>query len=151
MFDGIGFTELLLIGVISLVVLGPEKMPGAVRTLALVIGRIKRNFNSIKTEIEKEIGADEIRRQLRNEEIMEKFRHTQAQVNNTISSLKQDAETFQKNVELEAQAAGGVIPNAEVASTTASTSVAATESAPAASGTPETTNTASPSTSNTAA
>ena len=62
MFD-IGFTELLLVGLVALVVLGPERLPGAVRTASLWIGRIKRSFNSIKAEVEREIGADEIRRQ----------------------------------------------------------------------------------------
>lgn len=107
MFD-IGLQEIILIGVVALVVLGPEKMPGAVRTVALMIGRLKRSFNALKTEIEKEVGADDIRRQLRNEEIMAKFKHTQAQVQNSISSVKKDVDTFQKNIELEAKAAAGL-------------------------------------------
>ena len=70
MFD-IGFTELLLVGIVALVVLGPERLPGAVRTASLWIGRIKRSFSAIKAEVEREIGADEIRRQLHNEQILE--------------------------------------------------------------------------------
>ena len=65
MFD-IGFTELLLVGLVSLFVLGPERLPGAVRTAGLWIGRAKRSFANIKAEVEREIGADEIRRQLHN-------------------------------------------------------------------------------------
>ena len=49
MFD-IGFSELLLIGVIGLLVLGPERLPTAVRTASLWIGRIRRQFNEIRTE-----------------------------------------------------------------------------------------------------
>ncbi|MHC5347708.1 Sec-independent protein translocase protein TatB [Metapseudomonas furukawaii] len=67
---GISFGELLLIGLIALLVLGPERLPGAARTAGLWIGRLKRSFNTIKTEVEREIGADEIRRQLHNEHIM---------------------------------------------------------------------------------
>ncbi|AOE87878.1 Sec-independent protein translocase protein TatB [Pseudomonas sp. TCU-HL1] len=67
---GISFGELLLIGLIALLVLGPERLPGAARTAGLWIGRLKRSFNAIKTEVEREIGADEIRRQLHNEHIM---------------------------------------------------------------------------------
>ena len=89
-------------------------MPGAVRTIALTIGRLKRNFNALKTEIEKEIGADEIRRTLRNEEIMAKFRNTQTQVQNSISAVKKDVDNFQKNVE------------SQVASSTTQESVPAT-------------------------
>ncbi|CAE6889411.1 Sec-independent protein translocase protein TatB [Ectopseudomonas oleovorans] len=77
MFD-IGFTELLLVGLVALVVLGPERLPGAVRTAGLWIGRIKRSFNSIKAEVEREIGADEIRRQLHNERILELEREMKA-------------------------------------------------------------------------
>jgi len=70
MFD-IGFTELLLVGLVALVVLGPERLPGAVRTAGLWIGRAKRSFANIKAEVEREIGADEIRRQLHNERILD--------------------------------------------------------------------------------
>ncbi|BBT19228.1 hypothetical protein WP8S17C03_52770 [Metapseudomonas otitidis] len=67
---GISFGELLLIGLVALLVLGPERLPGAARTAGLWIGRLKRSFNAIKQEVEREIGADEIRRQLHNEQIM---------------------------------------------------------------------------------
>ena len=68
---GISFSELLLVGLVALLVLGPERLPGAARTAGLWIGRLKRSFNAIKTEVEREIGADEIRRQLHNERILE--------------------------------------------------------------------------------
>ena len=70
MFD-IGFSELLLVGLVALLVFGPERLPGAVRTAGLLIGRLKRSFNTIKAEVEREIGADEIRRQLHNEQILQ--------------------------------------------------------------------------------
>lgn len=50
--------------------MGPERLPGAARTAGLWIGRLKRSFNAIKQEVEREIGADEIRRQLHNEHIL---------------------------------------------------------------------------------
>ena len=115
MFD-IGFQEIILIAVVAIFVLGPEKMPGAVRTIALTIGRLKRNFNALKTEIEKEIGADEIRRTLRNEEIMAKFKNTQAQVQNSISAVKKDVDNFQKSVE--SQVASSTTQEAIPATTT---------------------------------
>ncbi|WP_434649220.1 Sec-independent protein translocase protein TatB [Pseudomonas sp. D1-2] len=67
---GISFTELLLVGLVALLVLGPERLPGAARTAGLWIGRLKRSFNAIKQEVEREIGADDIRRQLHNEHIL---------------------------------------------------------------------------------
>ncbi|MDX1297245.1 MAG: Sec-independent protein translocase protein TatB [Pseudomonas sp.] len=89
MFD-IGFTELLLVGIVALVVLGPDRLPGAVRTAGLWIGRIKRSFSAIKAEVEREIGADEIRRQLHNEQILELEREMNAakqKLNAPLSSL----------------------------------------------------------------
>ncbi|TLX54577.1 twin-arginine translocase subunit TatB [Stutzerimonas nosocomialis] len=70
MFD-VGFTELMLVGLVALLVLGPERLPGAARTAGLWIGRLKRSFSTIKAEVEREIGADEIRRQLHNERILD--------------------------------------------------------------------------------
>ena len=68
---GISFSELLIVGLVALLVLGPERLPGAARTAGLWIGRLKRSFNAIKREVEREIGADDIRRQLHNEHILQ--------------------------------------------------------------------------------
>lgn len=61
MFD-IGFAEILLVAVVALVVLGPEKFPVAVKTLGLWFGRAKRAVTSIQSEISEEIRLDEMRR-----------------------------------------------------------------------------------------
>lgn len=92
MFD-IGFSELLLVGVVALVVLGPDRLPGAVRTASLWIGRIKRSFLSLKQEVEREIGADEIRRQLHNEQILELEREMNAVKQNLLASSAADSGT----------------------------------------------------------
>ncbi|MCY1276368.1 Sec-independent protein translocase protein TatB [compost metagenome] len=90
---GISFGELLLIGLIALLVLGPERLPGAARTAGLWIGRLKRSFNAIKTEVEREIGADEIRRQLHNEHIMALEKQIKESiVPPTVESLLSDSE-----------------------------------------------------------
>ena len=68
-----GFTELLSIAVIGLVVIGPKRLPEAIRNVALFIGRLRRMMSSARTEFEKEFGVDEIRQQLHNEQIMEKL------------------------------------------------------------------------------
>ncbi|SDU28124.1 Sec-independent protein translocase protein TatB [Halopseudomonas salegens] len=69
MFD-IGFIEMLAVAIIALLVLGPERLPVAVRAVGLTLGRIKRGFADVKKQIEKEVGADEIRQQLHNEKIL---------------------------------------------------------------------------------
>ena len=91
MFD-IGFTELLLVGIVALVVLGPDRLPGAVRTAGLWIGRIKRSFSAIKAEVEREIGADEIRRQLHNEQILDLEREMNAMKQSVTAPLSDLAE-----------------------------------------------------------
>ena len=69
MFDA-GFTEMLVVAIIALLVLGPERLPGAVRTAGLTIGRIKRGFADVRNQVERELGTDELRQQLHNERIM---------------------------------------------------------------------------------
>ncbi len=73
MFE-IGFPELVLIAIVGLLVIGPERLPEALRTLGLWLGRLRRSFLSVKTELEKEIGMDEIRRQLHNEAVLEEMK-----------------------------------------------------------------------------
>ncbi len=79
MFD-IGGFELLLIAVVGLLVIGPERLPDTLRTLGLWMGRLRRSFSAVRTEIEKEIGMDDIRRQLHNEAVMEEMKRIEAQV-----------------------------------------------------------------------
>ncbi len=98
MFD-IGFLEIVLISVVALLILGPDKLPGAIRTMGLWLGRLRRNFDNIKRDIEKEIGADEIRRQLRNEAILEKFNESKKQITDGFGAIKQEAEAIKKEAE----------------------------------------------------
>jgi sec-independent protein translocase protein TatB len=60
MFD-IGFWELVLIGVIALLVIGPERLPRVARTAGLWIGRARRTLGSVKSEIDRELKAQELR------------------------------------------------------------------------------------------
>lgn len=84
----IGFTELLLVAVIALVVLGPERLPQAIRTTAYWVGKVRRSFQSAKEELEREIDADGIRQQLHNEAVMKELNKTREQFQNQINDLK---------------------------------------------------------------
>ena len=64
MFD-IGFSELLVIGVLGLLVLGPEKLPKAARTLGLLVGRARRTVNNFQDELERQVRAEELREKLK--------------------------------------------------------------------------------------
>ena len=73
MFD-IGFPELILIAVLGLVILGPERLPAALRAIGLWLGRAQRSYHSVKEQIEKEVGMEEVHRQLRREVMEEKIK-----------------------------------------------------------------------------
>jgi sec-independent protein translocase protein TatB len=61
MFD-IGFTELLVIGVVALIVIGPEKLPRVARTVGHLAGRLQRYVSDVKADINREIELDELRK-----------------------------------------------------------------------------------------
>lgn len=84
MFD-IGFTEILVIATITLIVIGPERLPETVRTVSLWIGRLKRSLRETRREIEQQIGADDIRRELHNEEVMRSLEKIRTDVSDTLN------------------------------------------------------------------
>lgn len=61
MFD-IGFSELILIGVVALIVIGPERLPKVARTAGHLFGRFQRYVNSVKSDISREMELDELRK-----------------------------------------------------------------------------------------
>ncbi|MDD0928462.1 Sec-independent protein translocase protein TatB [Xylella fastidiosa] len=65
MFD-IGFSELLLIAVVALVVLGPERLPKAARFAGLLVRLARTQWESIKQELERELEAEALKRNLQN-------------------------------------------------------------------------------------
>jgi sec-independent protein translocase protein TatB len=61
MFD-IGFAELLIVAIVALLVLGPDKLPVAARTCALWLSRLRRTVSNVQREINEELRVDELRR-----------------------------------------------------------------------------------------
>ena len=109
MFD-IGFFELLIIAIVGLFVIGPERLPATIRVCGLWIGRIKRSITETRREIEQQLGADEIRRELQNEQVLknlEKMKDTRAELEAKIRNLGtgiyqgQEAEAKSDDTELE--------------------------------------------------
>ncbi len=86
----IGLQEIILISVIALVVLGPERLPGAIKTLAVWIARLRRSFNDIRHSIEQEINADEIRQQIHNENILHELGETRQALDDLEHQLQKD-------------------------------------------------------------
>lgn len=89
MFD-IGFTELLLVSVVGLLVLGPERLPGAIRTASLLLGRLRRSFNNIRSEIEREINAEEIKREIHNDAVMQSLKEAEQDLRSGLSDTPYD-------------------------------------------------------------
>ena len=89
MFD-IGFPELLVVALIALLVLGPDRLPEAMRTLGLMFGRLRRTYLSARAEIEREVGMDDVRRQLHNESIMQEFKSIDSGIKSDMNHLDKD-------------------------------------------------------------
>lgn len=118
MFD-IGFPELVIISIVALVVLGPERLPEALRTLGLWFGRARRSFTAVKSEIEREIGMDDVRRQLHNESIMEEMQRLEAGVQKIGQQVTTSAGSAKAAAEDEAQAIQDAVldtPNSDATS-----------------------------------
>ena len=64
MFD-IGFAELLIIGVVGLLVIGPERLPGTIRTVSVWVNKFRRSFNDIRDEVRQELHNDEVMQELK--------------------------------------------------------------------------------------
>ncbi|KRP18716.1 MAG: Sec-independent protein translocase protein TatB [Porticoccaceae bacterium] len=85
MFD-IGFSELLLIALVALLVMGPERLPETVRSIALWIGRLKQMLANARKDLEQEVGMDDIRHQLHNEKIMRDLNDSKESVADTLKA-----------------------------------------------------------------
>lgn len=96
MFD-FSFTELLVVGAVALVVLGPEKLPKVARTVGHLVGRLQRYVNDVKRDINREVELDELRR-LRTE-MDEAARSVESSARSHLSSVRGELDEIGKDVE----------------------------------------------------
>lgn len=85
MFD-IGFSELLLFGVIALIVLGPEKLPQAARTAGQWYAKFRRMIATLQSEIESELDLAETRKQMQDE--LAKIRQTETDMRRELAEMR---------------------------------------------------------------
>ena len=85
MFD-IGFTELMLIFVVTLLVVGPERLPAVARKIGLYIGKMRRSFQSIKDEVEQELEIEAVKAQLKENAMLKEAKELEAVLSETIES-----------------------------------------------------------------
>jgi sec-independent protein translocase protein TatB len=98
MFD-IGFSEIVVIGVVALVVIGPERLPKTARTVGLLFGRLQRYVNDVKADISREMELDELRR------LQREMQSAAQDLHETVRSAASDVATGVRNVENELNSA----------------------------------------------
>jgi len=144
MFD-VGFSELIVIALVALIVIGPERLPRVARTLGALIGRAQRYVNDVKADIQREVDLDELK------SIRSTFQDAAKSVEQSVSQVGQDLQaageslnqSISATAEPEAEPAAQTLPadtSAEVAAETPAASAqldlglesgAAADSAPA--------------------
>ena len=97
MFD-IGFSELLVIATVTLIVMGPERLPQTVRSISLWIGRFKQMLASARKDFEEEVGMGDIRQQLHNEKIMRELSQAKEDVQQTFNVSALEAASIEETI-----------------------------------------------------
>jgi sec-independent protein translocase protein TatB len=85
MFE-VGFGEIALIAVVALLVLGPERLPGVARTVGALVRRARASWQSVRSEIERELAAEDIKKNL------DEARRAAADVRSDVQSAASDIE-----------------------------------------------------------
>ncbi|MDR1936813.1 MAG: Sec-independent protein translocase protein TatB [Candidatus Accumulibacter sp.] len=85
MFD-IGFSELIVIGVVALVVIGPERLPKVARTTGLLLGRLQRYVNDVKADIGREMQLEELKKL--QAEVRQTARDFERSVSNEVQAIE---------------------------------------------------------------
>ncbi len=98
MFD-IGFTEIVVIAVVALIVLGPEKLPKTARTLGHLFGRLQRYVADVKADINREIELDELRK------LQQQVRTAAKDIETSMTTAASGVESSVRAVETELNAA----------------------------------------------
>ncbi|MCB5190287.1 Sec-independent protein translocase protein TatB [Methylobacillus arboreus] len=84
MFD-IAFSELVVIGIVALIVIGPEKLPKVARTVGLLVGRVQRYVNGVKSDISRELRFEELQRL--QDEVRQGINQAESAVNREVNQI----------------------------------------------------------------
>ncbi|MCU6619170.1 MULTISPECIES: Sec-independent protein translocase protein TatB [Achromobacter] len=116
MFD-VSLTELMVIGVVALIVIGPERLPKVARTVGHLLGRAQRYVNDVKSDIQREIELDELRKF--KTEMEDAAQGVQQSLNETGASLQEPVQQFRAELDEVAREASGKAAPASPATATA--------------------------------
>lgn len=103
MFD-IGFSELMVIAVVALIVIGPEKLPKVARTVGHLFGRMQRYVNDVKADISREMALDDLRK------LQASMQETAQSLEQSVNDTVRSAETEMNRIAGDAPAAGTADP-----------------------------------------
>jgi len=103
-FD-VGFFELLLVGLVALLVFGPERLPSLVRTAGLWIGRGRRFLSTVKADIEQELKAEELKRIIREQQLNNPLHDLIEDTEKSLNEVRREAEASLKSLETTAKGA----------------------------------------------
>jgi len=94
MFD-VSFTELLVIGVVALVVIGPERLPKVARTIGHLVGRAQRYVNDVKSDIQREVELDDLRKL--KDQMQDAAQSVKSTLSETEASFRKPLESFEQD------------------------------------------------------
>jgi len=120
MFD-VGFSEMIVIAVVALVVIGPEKLPRVARTVGALLGRMQRYVNDVKADINREIELDELKKM--HTSVKEAAQSIETSVKDAVSSFEQQGQEMNAAIsgdatvaaQTEAAAPGAPMSDADLA------------------------------------
>ena len=98
MFD-IGFSEIIVIAVVALIVIGPERLPKTARTLGHLFGRLQRYVADVKADINREMQLDELKK------LQQEVRQAASEIETSVNAAARDVETGVRSVKSELNAA----------------------------------------------
>lgn len=102
MFD-MGFAEMLLIGIVALVVVGPERLPSVARSAGQWVAKIKRFVSNIKNDVEREFKTDELKQILQQQQdelqsLKEVMNKAQQKSDGTGSSIESEFNKIKEDI-----------------------------------------------------
>ena len=89
MFE-IGFWEMVLVGVVAMIVIGPERLPGLARTAGLWLGKARRMIAEVKAEVDRELHLEEIKQSLRQQGHLTEINEIQQDLAGRVKAIQQD-------------------------------------------------------------
>lgn len=109
MFD-IGFSELIVIALVALIVIGPERLPRVARTLGALLGRAQRYVNDVKADIQREVNLDELK------DLKSTFQDAAKEVENSVTQVgaqfQAEADALNRSVSAEDETKAEPAPQA---------------------------------------